>query len=500
MIVVNKARYRSPYGCVSEYSNLIIPSKAFKPTQKPGYSQAYRSYLQNKVDESRGKPEYAYRKQYACIQQRSADEYVSDPNGWAGRFPKYLFDRMATANPCESSVDKTCGLASETPCLVEAGFGYHLIGELTPGFWQYPAQRNRDIQQWTQDHNNFIVQAVQPCFDELLNDPLFKSDCGRWGSTTCEWWDVLRGRVAEYSTIGAVVTLREISQAASLPRIYWNEAQALIQSVGGDIERVRSQLRLALPAPPSFSELFSAQLESVSVHLVRLTGNRFFLLPNIPYQINIIDKSGTQLTKSASVNAEYMLSVDASIATITPTGILTIHKIQLPTVADRKALYVIVKQGSEYSVGQFAIYDNDQDGDQLNDTYENSLGLSSSIRNDGFSDLDHDNLLDQYEAVLGTNPLSPDTDGDDYTDAFEVKHGSNPCNPSSVPQYIQSIRDGSWSTTATWSCQCVPQAGDLVWIKHGHSIRVNSNTATVESVLNEGKLTFENGAKLNMKN
>lgn len=56
---------------------------------------------------------------------------------------------------------------------------------------------------------------------------------------------------------------------------------------------------------------------------------------------------------------------------------------------------------------------------------------------------------------------------------------------------ITSVQDGSWSSPATWNCNCLPTANDDVIISNGHTVSV-SQPAQVKSVTMKGKLQFTN--------
>jgi hypothetical protein len=491
--VVYKA-YCSSEGCTYSNPNWSEPVKAsaaFKPVNV-GFNPYYTSYLQQRLVESAGKPEYAYRKQFSCIQQKTAAEYSRNPNGWASGFPKYLFDKMASANTCGTSMDYNCTIATswlDDFCLTEVGLVRHVVGELTPSFITYPAQGIKDLSKWTNDHENFLNLAVIPCIAELAEDPLFK--------TGTPWRDAVRTWLIKESTVESVRYIRRRAQLLQLPNIFLNEATNLLTSLGNDLTLALPRIRLTIPPPRTKEEIISPEIDQASVSNVTINSDQYLLKPNQPYTVVLTPKTNNGGRQAALLESvEYALSVDQDIATIDANGLLTIHKTPLSTVNERFPILVFAKSGQDYSVGQFAIYDDDQDGDQLNDTYEISIGLNPTVRNDGLSDLDNDNLLDQYEALLGTSPILSDSDGDGFSDSFEIQHNSNPVNVNSIPQYIQSIANGDWSNSATWSCACVPTGTDDVQIKAGHTITVDIDSASVGSLLIEGKLHLNSGVKI----
>jgi len=70
----------------------------------------------------------------------------------------------------------------------------------------------------------------------------------------------------------------------------------------------------------------------------------------------------------------------------------------------------------------------DSDDDQLSDDKERELGTDPNNW-----DSDADGLGDGDEALVWkTNPLNPDTDGDTYLDGAEVKNGYNPLGPGKL--------------------------------------------------------------------
>jgi hypothetical protein len=77
--------------------------------------------------------------------------------------------------------------------------------------------------------------------------------------------------------------------------------------------------------------------------------------------------------------------------------------------------------------------DADTDHDNFDDFFEDTaryFGFDPLVAN---SDADQDGLSDAFEAQLGTNPLNADTDNDGYTDFDEVlneRFGYNPLQPS----------------------------------------------------------------------
>ncbi len=53
-----------------------------------------------------------------------------------------------------------------------------------------------------------------------------------------------------------------------------------------------------------------------------------------------------------------------------------------------------------------------------------------------FADTDDDRLLDELEALYGTDAQKPDTDGDKYSDGTEVENGYEPLNPANNKRMV----------------------------------------------------------------
>lgn len=85
----------------------------------------------------------------------------------------------------------------------------------------------------------------------------------------------------------------------------------------------------------------------------------------------------------------------------------------------------------------------DDDGDGMDDQWEEANGLDPADPSDGGDDPDGDGLLSVYEQRHGTDPHNVDTDGDNYADSVELQGGGNPLDPSSVPGYLHGAPGGS---------------------------------------------------------
>jgi hypothetical protein len=87
-------------------------------------------------------------------------------------------------------------------------------------------------------------------------------------------------------------------------------------------------------------------------------------------------------------------------------------------------LYVIVRNGDDFGIGQFAIQDVDTDGDSIVDSYERKFNLDPNVANTPNSDIDGDGLNDFYEVLVGTKPTVKDTDGDGFNDGVEEQQNT----------------------------------------------------------------------------
>jgi len=162
-------------------------------------------------------------------------------------------------------------------------------------------------------------------------------------------------------------------------------------------------------------------------------------------------------------------------------------------------LRITVTSGTTTGIGQFAIYDNDNDGDFLADTYELKVGLNPNVKNDLKSDLDGDDLLDIFEVNLGSDPLKKDTDGDGFNDLEEYLRNTSPTNINSFPVTIHTITSGNWSSPSTWSCSCIPTQTQDVQIKVEHTVVVDTPSANARSILIEGRIQFSPGSNVKIR-
>jgi hypothetical protein len=67
-----------------------------------------------------------------------------------------------------------------------------------------------------------------------------------------------------------------------------------------------------------------------------------------------------------------------------------------------------------------------------------------------------------------------------------------------MPRTVLSIASGSWTTPATWSCNCVPTSLDIVTIQAAHIISISSGLKQALTLNLMGKLQYEAGGRLQL--
>jgi hypothetical protein len=247
------------------------------------------------------------------------------------------------------------------------------------------------------------------------------------------------------------------------------------------------------PAPTK-SDFFVQELEDLSTIKVRaIIDTTYFLKAKLNYQLKVTKElpNGTiaDLTL-ASLGTTYSLNLDTNIVKISPNGLLSIKRTNLPYINNRLPFLVEVKNGSDVGYGQFAIYDVDNDADLLSDSYEEFTGLDPNVANPLTLDTDQDGLQDFFELSFLTSPLKYDTDGDGYSDRVEMLKGTDANNPLSFPYPIYSLQSGMWNDVNSWSCNCIPSTDDAVIIKKGHNIELNTSMGVQECL----KIFIEKGS------
>lgn len=65
-----------------------------------------------------------------------------------------------------------------------------------------------------------------------------------------------------------------------------------------------------------------------------------------------------------------------------------------------------------------------------------------------------------------------------------------------VPRQVWSVASGSWNSTATWSCNCIPASGDEVIIKANHTISLSGTAGSCSKLSLEPGSVFNGGSNL----
>jgi len=115
--------------------------------------------------------------------------------------------------------------------------------------------------------------------------------------------------------------------------------------------------------------------------------------------------------------------------TVTPAGLLSLRK-AFPTAGVPRPFLVVVRNGDEFAIGQFAIVDADSDADGIVDSAEQRVGTDPLVFNGHASDLDSDGISDLEETASSLNPRLADSDGDRIDDSSELLYGFNPLRSS----------------------------------------------------------------------
>jgi hypothetical protein len=131
---------------------------------------------------------------------------------------------------------------------------------------------------------------------------------------------------------------------------------------------------------------------------------------------------GTTGDLSTRVQGTFYVSSNASIATVSPDGLVT-------AVSRGKAVITAINEGAASTVQIEVSIPLSTVGDNIPDSWKVANGFSVTDPGVAGADPDNDGLTNLQEYQLGTNPNNPDTDGDGIPDGQEVKLGTNPLNP-----------------------------------------------------------------------
>jgi hypothetical protein len=464
--------------CVSSCGNtsnsdIYIPAKNFHP-KNGGYSSVFTNYVNQKFNESMDKADFAYRQQYNCILNNS----INQP--WGQNFVKSSFNYVAQNRNCEKTFESSINdylpllnsnlyiraLNSFAVKFTRLGLNHELL-ELVPSFGGSLFQQNScsNISSIRNEHEQFLQNAVVNCFDTNINSPNYNSA------------EKIILKTGKIFTLFSVRFMRE----------------SLINNLCGFGPLTKSVNNTS----NSKSDLFISELDSIStIKVTAIVDTTYYLSTKETYQLKVLkylpNGDIIDLTSSSS-GTEYRITLDSSIASVSAEGLLLIKKSFFPYISINTPLIVIATNGNDIGFGQFAIKDSDVDTDNLADTFEDKVGLNSNINNASNSDLDLDGISDFFELGINTSPVKFDTDNDGYSDKIEILAGSDANNPNSIPTQIYSIKNGLWTNSDTWSCDCIPTRNDPVKIKSGHVININPSMGLQECL----KIDVEQGSIFN---
>jgi hypothetical protein len=267
--------------------------------------------------------------------------------------------------PPDISLGTIPGLGISTGDLGAAlgGFG-HFVNELLPGFIHNaphlhdvvdptkPYQPDRSQPNYNPyQHDAFFDQAVVPCFDQVY-------------------------QAGEISFLGKLIAQQVVPiAAAALRELVWNAYQLVIGRGG----------RSLAPAPAitvTRDQLFSTQLDAASTLKVTAVGNPYFLPVGMTVQLQVskTNPDGTVTDLTASPATEFFAIDGENLTGLTRDGRLTIRATDTPFAGLPSLLYVLVKNGSDYGIGQFAITDVDTTGDGISASYVPRLGIPAADR------------------------------------------------------------------------------------------------------------------------
>ena len=364
--------------------------------------------LRQDYESKRGTAQAALAHQLLCLAETACGQNGQRPP-WANGFvAQVLADTARNRQAASPASNRLCAslpswvdIVFLNACTIGAGIR-HFIDELRPGFERRMNEQLQEAMrrgqtageakaQISDQHSDFINEAIIPCFD----------------------------RVPEFGDLAREIAQRLIPQEAARLR---ERVLDILCPAGG------LQLQQAV-ALPTRDELYAPELDAISELRVTAPGGQFFLPVGSQVQLTVTDLSGNDLT--ADPGTLYHAATADGEAVAGPSGLLTVTVSNEPLAALPEVLYVFVRNGDRFGVGQFAVVDTDADGDLLADSYEARIGLDPTIPNTPSSDLDGDGLDDAFEAIFATDPGGDDSDGDGVSDKDELDQGSDPTLASS---------------------------------------------------------------------
>ncbi|HEY8133173.1 MAG TPA: SdrD B-like domain-containing protein, partial [Thermoanaerobaculia bacterium] len=337
--------------------------------------------------------------QLECIARKGCDD--NNPLDPQGKL-KNVFEDIAENRKKENNpIDKVCknipnwlagaprmgGFMPADACTVYAGFLYHFPKELLPGF-------RKNCPMPVAAHDNFFENAVKPCFNELA-------------------------AAGEVSLDGAMMAQTLVPMVAGTLRNAVNAFCTNSQATPGLV-------LMASPLALTREDLYWPPLDLMPLRVEAVDGS-FFIPVGSTKQLRVT-RNGQDVTAASTGTLYFPVVGDGSVIA-SPDGLLTIVAEGSPLVAVTPPFYVIVRNGDDVGVGQFASQDTDSDGDGLGDSAERQAGLDPMSPDSRTSDHDGDGITDFDEVIYGTNPNSRDSDLDRFNDDTELEFGMSPTVP-----------------------------------------------------------------------
>ena len=187
------------------------------------------------------------------------------------------------------------------------------------------------------------------------------------------------------------------------------------------------------PLPTLPAKLTRSQLEAptaVSAGTLAVSAPSFIVRAGGTLQLKVVRRRDNKDLTLGSTGTTYFASDGDQVYPLTSNGLLDVRRTSSPLVNYRGKIWVIVRNGNDYGVGQFAVEDIDTDKDGIVDSYERLVGLDANKVNGPDNDSDGDGLRDIHECVIGTSPILRDTDSDGISDGKEIAQGSDPLDAS----------------------------------------------------------------------
>jgi|GEM_PF-6443910 len=394
--------------------------------------------LQDNCAASANSPRGDYACQYFCIADRTCEEFLTNGNnGWASGFVSYIWDYFGRRNDGPLYNNAECTdfspiigeLMSDYLCFAAEGFGDHYFTEMTPGFFSFCTYcASQDASEWDDMHDDFLENAIVPCFNELDEMPDFLS-CISSQSTQFSA-RLLRELAQVYCTASNNNEVNLVDNSTDIIDSFVNDF--LAGNFCCAIDGITNQFGLDFISTCSDLDIIPVGgIVTVVIDGIEVIGDGIddfgdWLQGYLPLQRIDSDPNNPDVVYFIDLDESYY-TVENNVLTITgsPSPYAGFSQIVNVFSIDADSVVTLVKQ--------FIITDNDTDGDLLGYTYELNNGLDPNTPNTLNTDQDNDGLNDFLEAVIQSNPLENDTDGDGFGDLVEVTNTTDFNNAESFP-------------------------------------------------------------------